>query len=380
MLKTPEHITKQYGITPTPGPGRAIPRVLLAYSGANKSRFLAITFSSIVAGALPEYGQNRNWRKDVTQAELAAMCNVSRETYTRWMSESANPDESWTVDRRIEQRDRTRRQHEQRGHRLHDRQRLARSHVASLILRRRRFMRPNVYTPALPTRAAAQANQNLWYPGRWDEISRHPEIGGLFARLEGDPQGFGGFKHIPHWLWDPKLPLSCLARMVMTYYFMVGLGSPDKRNRGKLLGVIKPKQPTVADALGISVRSVYNANRELADLSLIRVAHSKPAVGPDGNYNRGPQIIIYLPIRTLTTEEADYERQRLLFAIHASRSGTEPSWQVPRLQELHGALLSEWTGKEHSLGAFWNELRRRAVGEGIFLRDVINRLVPSPPE
>ena len=125
---------------------------------------------------------------------------------------------------------------------------------------------------------------------------------------------------------------------------------------------------------------MYNANGELAAIGLIRVAHPKPRIGADGSYVRGPQKIVYLPIRTLTTEEADYERQRLLFAIHATRGGPAPPWMVPRLQELHGALLTDWLGKEHSLGAFWNELRRRAVGEGIFLRDVINRLVPSPPE
>ena len=377
MIKTPEHITKEYGNAPTPGPGRAIPRVLLAYSGPNKSRFLAMTFSGIVAGALPEYGQNRNWRQDVTQAELAGMCSVSRETYTRWMSENATPDDSWTIERRFEQRDRARLSHQTKGHRLHDRQRPARVHVATLIGRRRRFMRPNVYTPLLPTRGAAKSN--LWYPGRWADMSRSPEMREMFSRLENDPKGFNAFKHVPRWLWDAKLPLSCNARLVMTYYFLIGLGSKDKRT-GRIIGERHPRQRTVGDALGISVRSVYNANQELAACGLIRVAHSKVNVAPDGSYCRGPQIILYLPVRTLSSEEADFERKRLQFALAASGSHGAPPWQVPRFAELHEALLSAWTGKEHSLGAFWNELRRRAVADGLFLRDVINRLIPSPPE
>src|ERR1039458_4277779 len=108
MLRTPEHLTTQFAIAPQAGQGRAIPRVLLAYTGKNKARFLATTISAIVAGALPEWGQKRNWRQDISQEDLAGMCGIARETYTRRMSEIANPDESWDVDRRLRQRDRAR--------------------------------------------------------------------------------------------------------------------------------------------------------------------------------------------------------------------------------------------------------------------------------
>src|ERR1039458_9638421 len=87
MLRTPEHLTEQFAIAPGAGQGRAIPRVLLAYIGKNKARFLATTISAIMAGALPEYGQKRTWRRDITQEELAGMCGVARETYTRRVNE-----------------------------------------------------------------------------------------------------------------------------------------------------------------------------------------------------------------------------------------------------------------------------------------------------
>jgi CRP-like cAMP-binding protein len=374
MLRTPEHLTEQFAIAPGAGQGRAIPRVLLAYIGKNKARFLATTISAIMAGALPEYGQKRTWRRDVTQEELAGMCGVARETYTRRVSEISNPDESWQVERRLQQRDRTLAQHKARGHKLHGRERPAREHVGTLIGRRRRFMRPNVYTSTLPV-PRDRGNSDKWYPPSLQDLTSCEQTRGLFRMLEDGEAGFRGFKHIPAWVWDAKLPLSTKARLVLSYYFMVGL---LERRHGKVVGMVRPRQVVVAEAMGISVRSVYEANKELEALSIIRVAHSKPAIGPDGSFVRGPQIIVYLPIRQLSSEEADFERKRLQFAMNAARMAPAP-WMAPRLKELHDALLSDWEGKEHCLRAFWNQLRRNAIADGIHL-SFINRLVPSPPE
>ena len=374
MLRTPEHLTKEFAIPPDAGQGRAIPRVLLAYQGKNKARFLATTISAIMAGALPEYGQKRTWRRDVTQEELAGMCGVARETYTRRLSEIANPDESWQVDRRLQQRDRARARHLAKEHKLHDRERPAREHVATFINRRRRFMRPNVYTSTLPA-PRDHRNSDKWYPPSLQDLTTCEQTRGLFRMMEDGESGFRGFKHIPRWVWDARLPLSSNARLVMSYYFMVGL---LERRNGKVVGMVRPRQQVVATAVGISVRSVYKANQELARLSLIRVAHSKPVNTPEGGFVRGPQIIVYLPIRQLTSEEAEFERARLTFALNAARTSPAP-WMASRVKELHQALLSEWEGKEHCLSAFWKQLRRSAIADGVHL-NFINRLVPSPPE
>ena len=374
MLRTPEHLTTQFAIAPQAGQGRAIPRVLLAYTGKNKARFLATTISAIVAGALPEWGQKRNWRQDISQEDLAGMCGIARETYTRRMSEIANPDESWDVDRRLRQRDRARGKHQEKGHKLHDGERPAREHEGTLIRRRRRFMRPNVYTSCLPEPRERRSNGN-WYPPDLQDLASCEQTRDLFRRLEDGEQGFRGFKQVPKWVWDRALPLSSKARLVMSYYFMVGL---LERRNGKTVGMVKPRQEIVAQALGICVRSVYKANQELAALAIIRVAHSEPKINQDGTFTRGPQIIVYLPIRQLSSEEAEFERARFRFALEASRPSPAP-WMAPRLKELHKALLDDWQGQEHCLRAFWNQLRRNAIADGIHL-SFINRLVPSPPE
>lgn len=373
MLRTPEHLTQQFAIAPEAGQGRAIPRALLAYTGPNKSRFLTVTISGIMASVLPEYGQKKLYCRDVTQQDLAARASLSRETYTRWLSEIATPDESWTVEARLQQRDRARQLHTRRGHQLHDRVRPSRGHLETLISRRRRFMRPNRYSPVFPGHVDPR-RADEWFPPTSAEAKENQMLRRFFGKLVDDDKGFRKFKHIPGWLWSPKLPLTWKARLVMSYYFMCGLGSKDSRTR-KPIGVVRPRQQTVAEALGISTRSVYAANCELARLSLIRVAHER-IQRQDGSYTSGPQIIVYLPIRQLTADEATFERKRLQLALRDAAAPPAP-WMTSRVKELHQALLSEWEDKEHCLGAFWNQIRRNAIADGIHLA-VINSLIPSP--
>lgn len=376
MLKTPEHITRTFGIEPAAGQDRAVPRVLFAYGDRRtKARFLATTISLIMSGALPEEGQRRNWSRSVTQDELADMCGIARETFTRRLSEFANPDESWTVERRLDARESAIELHRRRGHRLHEKMRPARVTIATLVRRRRRFMRPNAYTPAVP--AGSGKNPANWHWPKLHELLAESSTGDVFQ----DPgQSFkvGGHKRIPMWVWDKRLPLSSTARLVLSYYFFCGL--LDRRN-GKIYGLVQPLQRTVAKALGLSLRSVYNANCELASprVALIRVAHSKPIIRPDGSFCRGPQKILYLPTRQLSDDEAKAEQERLRRALDGVRATAAP-WMVSRLKELHEELLKAWTGAEHSLGAFWNEVRRRSLADGIHQSAVINQLLPIPPE
>ncbi len=381
MLTTPTNLTKQFPQLPKrAGQGRAIPRALLGYTGPNKKNFLLVTISGVMASVLPEHGEKLTHRRaQVRQDELAAMCSVARETYTRWMSTIATPDDSRTVERRLAQRERAKDLHRRRQHKIHETPNPSKEHLGTLIQRRRVFMRPNRYEPAFRRRPDQDRPRPLlWYPPRAEDRQGNEILSRFFGRLEDAGKGF---KHIPPWLWDPALQVSWHARLVMTYYFMCGLGSADGRRGGRLIGVVRPHQATVATALGISIKTVYNANQELQAIGVIRVAHDR-IERPDGSWASGPQIIIYLPIRQMTPEEATEERRRLQTMLAVARMTAGPAgppWMVPRLTELHEQLLKAWTGKEHCLKAFWNTVRRAAVADGIHLR-VINSLIPSPPE
>lgn len=247
MIPAPSNLVKQFGVDSSGH--RALPRALLAYTGPAKKRFLLVSFASIMAGCLPEYGQVRKWRRDVSQSALAAMCGLARESFTRALTEFATPDDAWTVERRLAQRGRAKEQHSRRGHKLQERDRLGRPSIATLIGRKRRFMRPNVYNFTLPERRD-EKRPDKWFPMTAAEVRGDPEIREMFARMAEDDQGYQKFKLIPLWLWSPKLPLSWKARLVMTYYFLCGLGSVSSKTR-KPIAYISPHQQTVAQALGI---------------------------------------------------------------------------------------------------------------------------------
>ncbi|MCU1284464.1 MAG: hypothetical protein JWO13_814 [Acidobacteriales bacterium] len=371
MLKTPEHLQKQFGIPAAAGQGRAIPRVLLAYSGPRKKQFLATAMSMIVAGALPEHGQNNKQFRLVSQEDLAGMCDVSRSTFTRRVSLFADPDSGWSDAEREKQSERQKAIARIQGKQVHNRPRRSNGHAGHLVNRRRRFAEPNRYSLRLPT-AEDPKKLNRYIPGTLRDIKEDAGVSHLFNEGAVGFKSWDSFKDVPRWVWDHRLPLSDSARLVFSYYVMCGL--LDKDGKGHVRGEVHPKQSTVALALGMTKRTVYAANRQLEKLSLIRVAHPKPIVTA-GQYVRGPAKIIYLPVRQLSHEEATAERERYSKALASLRDSGHDLLAA----KVHRELLDAWEGKEHCLGAFWNELRRRLADAGVD-RQSINGLVPRPPE
>lgn len=406
-MKIPDKIAHEHEIPAEAKQGRAISRALLAYSGPEKTRFLNVTIAMIMAGALPEHGQKRNWRPPIDQqdrqSDLAGRLSIRRETLTRWLSKFATVDETWAEEkRRLKHREYARDSHAKRGHNLREQPRPKRPRHGTLIHRRRRFMQPNHYEPGFGHLYKARPND--WFPPRPEDLAARPELGKFFRAVAGQgdwweglkPAKEPGFKHIPLWLWDPALPLSWKARLVMTFYFLCGLGSKHKKT-GKIIGTVKPSQLHVARALGFGrqkpcTRTVYKANKELAALGLIRVAYEKrkDAQGnviktKDGRVMTANQIIVYLPIRYLSEEEAAEERERLKlmdkirqFTLQEDRN----AWMASRVKELHEKHLRAYMGREHQhptdLATFWKAVTYAAIAEGIQLR-VVRSLIPAPP-
>lgn len=383
MLKTPEHITQQFGIPPGSGQGRAVPRIFNSYSGPDKSKFLSVVYSMILARALPEQGQKRSWLTPVTQDELARMCGLaSRSTYTRRVSGFSPPaaDPAGNGNRAKNPAKNSARLPQEApagspptcSTQEFPGAGAGVNHKAgrpTFLLRQRRFAAPNIYSLAMPQKRDPEKPERYFAPDLQD-LAKDASVARWW---DPNATGWKGYKDVPRWLWDSRLPLTDTARLVMTFYIMCGLLDTDPRN-GRVRGEVHPSQPRIAGALGISVRSVYNANRELAALGLVRVAHPKPTC-EGGRYVRGPARIIYLPVRQLTHEEAHQERQRLLGAM----KGIQDAQVAARASQLHDALLDAWTGHEHSLQAFWNEIRRQLLAAGIH-RQLVHQLIPRPPD
>lgn len=362
MLRTPEHLQKEFGIPADAGHGRAISRVILAYAGTHKKQFLGTIMPMVMAGALPEYGQKLRQYNEVTQDEMAKMAGLgSRSTFTRRVSlfTRMDPDLQPKQSRR---RDGT----------TGDVKKRRKGTTAQLLDRHRNFARANRYSLLMPT-GRDESRPDRWLPPSLRDLKEDAGTSALFDEGAYGFKSWKGFKDIPLWVWDHRLPLSDTARMVLTYYILCGL--LDQDGHGHIRGEIHPKQETVAKALGLSRRSVYTANKALEALRIIRVAHPKPIVTAGGQYVRGPARILYLPVRQLTREEAKAERERYTTALRKIRDTRAAS----AAEDVHRALLEAWEGQEHCLRAFWNELSRRLHAAGIE-RATIAALVPSPPE
>ena len=228
------------------------------------------------------------------------------------------------------------------AYRLHETERPSRAHLETLISRRRRFMKPNRYAPAFPGHID-RGRPSGWFPPTMKEAKENEILQTYFRKLlEGD-KGFKKFKHLPQWLWaGAAVVLEGAPGDELLLHVRPGI-EEDERTQ-KMTDVVRPYQRTVATAIGTSVRSVYNANQELERLGLIRVAHER-IERPDGSFTSGPQIIVYLPIRQLTKEEASEERQRLRTVLAIARDlagGSKHPWILSGVNELHNALLSDW--------------------------------------
>lgn len=361
-LQTPDCLQRQFGIPAEAGRLRAVPRSPLAYDPPapprwasrpreldrrrrppRKREWLGALIPLIMSEALPGDGDQRHWKpKPVTQQTLAAMAGISRPAFTRTLSRFANVHGKRSLD-------------------------TAYRPAFEFVQRERRFAIANSYSagtdlPAGASRPRRDDAAAVSYP-TVEDLCAHPRSGSLFA---GGTRA-GGYKLIPRWVWDPRLPVSRTARLLMTYYGMCGLLET---------GECHPKQATAAAAIGVSVRSVRRANAEWAAIGMIRVAHPDPIIHPDGRYERGAQIIVYLPLRTLDRETAAAEARRLIGARKRLQAQYAAFWDG--ILAVHGSLLHQWAGKEHRISAFHRAVREELTRLGV-PRDAINALFPPQP-
>jgi hypothetical protein len=159
---------------------------------------------------------------------------------------------------------------------------------------------------------------NFYYPTAHDIVADKmlsPFFNHAYLFKENGELNFSGTFDLPEWVWHPALGVSDSARLVLTYYIAAGLIT-DKGVDGNPKGWIQPKQRTVAKRLGISTKTVHQADRELEAIGIIRVvgkvkkreavtAEMKWALQkmakkhPEENW-RTENKILFMPIRTMT--------------------------------------------------------------------------------
>jgi hypothetical protein len=186
-----------------------------------------------------------------------------------------------------------------------------------------------------------------------------------------------GFKDVPLWIWDkrlmdpdnPERPLGDIPRLVASYYVAKGL--MDK-------GEVDPMQDKVARDCGISPKSVYLANQKLAKLGGGTVFRVVPRGGKrraDGSYEAAKStMILYLPLRQITHEDAERERARFAAALAAQDLH---GWDVIAYKAFE-KLLSSWEGTERQFKTFYKQLQQELLAAGL-PAGVVVRLAPDQP-
>jgi len=367
-VRTPEHLRSKYGLPERTG-AAFVPRVYFHYNGEDKARKLSTVIVMTVAGCLRAHGADRSWNHKVTQAKLAARSGLARrETITRRISLMATD-------------------------RIHT--------GAALVHRKRRGIHPDMYSPALPESLCFQGctdpaqcshkrRSEKYYAPALEQLMANEETKQFWQQC--CDIGSKGYKDIPYWIFDERLPLNDNDRLVFVFYLFCGLLDPSnnqemkKKKEGKFYrvkGVVNPKQETVAKACGLSIETVRTCNKHLAALGLIQVGYSQvrkiqTAAGED--FRSGPQRIVYAPSLTLGWEEAVLEHDRLLAAANAARRDSNANW-IEKAIALHAEHLRAWQGDRHRMEAFWRHIRTVYAQAGIS-QFLIDSLVPhqhSPP-
>jgi DNA-binding Lrp family transcriptional regulator len=264
---------------------------------------------------------------------------------------------------------------------------------------------------------------NFYYPTAHDIIADKIlslQFNHAYLFKENGELDFSGTFDLPEWVWHPALGVSDTARLVLTYYIAAGLIT-DKGVDGKPKGWIQPKQRTVARRLGISTKTVHKADRELEAIGIIRVigtVSSREAVTaemkwarekiakPDADRDlrerwRKENVILFLPIRTMTDVEILAERRRMMFArraMHEQRK-MHRAWlrdlqledaqvkdlaakrfalalQVCRATRLHRKAVEAHKGQKARVTAIWAAVQQELLHAGV-QRRVISALIPN---
>jgi hypothetical protein len=143
-------------------------------------------------------------------------------------------------------------------------------------------------------------------------------------------------------------------------------------------GEVHPWQDEVAAACGVSPKSVYLANCKLAKLgggTVFRIVPQRGKQRADGTWEPSkPTMILYLPMRQITPEEAEAERQRYLTALAACKGH---GWDITAAQ-IHETLLAQWEGTERQWRTFYRQLAADLAAAGI-TASAIQQLMPAQP-
>lgn len=421
----------EFDVPENPGKARRIPRFWGRIKHHHKAKLLRTVYSMIMSGALPQPGDKDIYTHAISQEQLAANCGLgSRSTFTHGLSLFSNAHDRPATETVLIERRRNYSEPNSYSYSPALPRAVCFFGCSSQDHCTHESHPTQYYAPALRQLRSSPEVRAFWP----ESDEKEAPTTGNGHRYDRKPHtGVADYKEVPRWVWDSRVPLSDTARLVLTYYILAGLLDPRDREQAKLKkekqfykvkGRIDVSQKKAAARCGISVKALYHANlelsgkvrrwavfaakgrqvgwwtsaskalvaaqklnardgrgkygvRQLPGVNVIRVAHPKAKKDPTmpRGWKRGVQIILYVPSLEITREEAIIETERMLAARKAIQ---DHGWRDVATK-LHGEVLRAYTGHEHTLQAFYNELRRRYLAAGM-AQQHIRALIPSPPD
>ena len=218
--------------------------------------------------------------------------------------------------------------------------------------------------------------------------------------FDRDAKGCNGWKSVHSAIWDPRVkyaskcecqsgqigldfdkakgcakcdgtgvlmssdPMPDYGRVMLSQLILMGLEDD---------GVVQRTQEELAERAGMDVNTWAKYEDAWECLGMIRCVPGKvtrecshchtnfvgkcPTCGNKFGtvVDRDPHKIICLWIRMLDEEIADREWQR----FQAAQQQVQEKAALRLAESLHKAVMEQWKGQDHSLAAFWTEMRRR---------------------
>lgn len=128
----------------------------------------------------------------------------------------------------------------------------------------------------------------------------------------------------------------------------------------------------IAELAGMCVNTVAEILDQWEDLKVLQIIPGKVTYDRAGAVvHREPQRIIWLPGLLMDADIQQREVERFKVALdHARELAKLNGWELAavhmsRISALHNELLRRWFMSRHSLGAFWNAMRKLIYVEGL---------------
>jgi hypothetical protein len=398
-----------------------------------KKEFLSVHWAlEFLGGIKLHVGEDGNWEKRIPLVELARFWSTDVSTACRRIGMFTPEDGRWDEERRRKMSDRQKALAVKEGKKLTGRTMRSVQRVKQTLNKNAGYGQAQFYTPHMRSDLKPRVEEGRQQSSDTANVELLAEAFGA-DWFDPEQKGINNYKWAPGYIKDLKQVKKCICQMGQlcllpgnTCPMCGGFGAIGVRDeRGELVplydygknlffhlilkGLLEfgsiDNQRLVQElepALGMDQATIAEYREQLELLKIIRVRAgditrrcmrcdvrfvcrwrdtkdgegkwvgqcSKCGTTAGTVVERKPDVWIYIADKVMDEETVERERQR----FQELRAKIDAA-AFARAEQAHTELLLAWRGREHSLMAFFKEMRRRLASLGL-TKNVINVLFP----